>query len=348
MVGDSGTGGTKGLVPAPGTGDAAANKFLKADGTWATTPGGGSGCNTTGSASLVVVDDGAGGCNSVTGAQADANTFAAPRALIFSGTIAPSALGGTTNDYNPANLATASRIEIDPGNSGNTLTGIAGGAAGRTLTLYNSNASSGNLTLANNSGSLSGNRFILPADIVIKPKSSREFVWSTSANGWVEKGAGLANTGVSGSICTNCNLSYGPDGRITAASNGAGGSGYAALQFTTGSTTLSATNVYFGMIGNSGTTNTRAVPAPYNMTVDNLYCTLQTAPGAGITYAFTLNLNGSDNTNQQVTGTNASDYSSGTNTPVSVTRGQRLLIHLSSFSGTPSAAATCTIRTQAS
>lgn len=37
VVGDSGAGGTKGLVPAPGAGDAAANKFLKADGTFATT-----------------------------------------------------------------------------------------------------------------------------------------------------------------------------------------------------------------------------------------------------------------------------------------------------------------------
>lgn len=35
MVGDSGSGGTKGLVPAPTAGDAAALKFLKADGTWA-------------------------------------------------------------------------------------------------------------------------------------------------------------------------------------------------------------------------------------------------------------------------------------------------------------------------
>lgn len=40
MVGDSGAGGTKGLVPAPAAGDAAANKFLKADGSWATTSGG--------------------------------------------------------------------------------------------------------------------------------------------------------------------------------------------------------------------------------------------------------------------------------------------------------------------
>lgn len=35
LVGDSGSGGTAGTCPAPAAGDAAANKFLKADGTWA-------------------------------------------------------------------------------------------------------------------------------------------------------------------------------------------------------------------------------------------------------------------------------------------------------------------------
>jgi hypothetical protein len=39
VVGDSGAGGTKGLAPAPAAGDAAAGKFLKADGTW-TAPSG--------------------------------------------------------------------------------------------------------------------------------------------------------------------------------------------------------------------------------------------------------------------------------------------------------------------
>jgi hypothetical protein len=34
VVGDSGSGGTKGLVPAPSAGDAAAGKYLKADGVW--------------------------------------------------------------------------------------------------------------------------------------------------------------------------------------------------------------------------------------------------------------------------------------------------------------------------
>jgi hypothetical protein len=36
FVGDSGSGGTKGLVPAPSAGDAAADKFLKANGSWVT------------------------------------------------------------------------------------------------------------------------------------------------------------------------------------------------------------------------------------------------------------------------------------------------------------------------
>jgi hypothetical protein len=47
MVGDSGSGGTKGLVPAAGAGDAAAGKFLKADGTFAVPPGTGGGGSLT-------------------------------------------------------------------------------------------------------------------------------------------------------------------------------------------------------------------------------------------------------------------------------------------------------------
>ena len=38
FTGDTGSGGAKGLVPAPASGDAAANKFLCADGSWAETP----------------------------------------------------------------------------------------------------------------------------------------------------------------------------------------------------------------------------------------------------------------------------------------------------------------------
>jgi hypothetical protein len=41
FTGDSGSGGSKGLVPAPSTGDA--TKYLKGDGTWASIPGAGPG-----------------------------------------------------------------------------------------------------------------------------------------------------------------------------------------------------------------------------------------------------------------------------------------------------------------
>ena len=43
MVGDTGTGGTGGNVPAPPSGSAAAGKFLKADGSWAVPSGSGIG-----------------------------------------------------------------------------------------------------------------------------------------------------------------------------------------------------------------------------------------------------------------------------------------------------------------
>lgn len=47
LVGDSGSGGTKGLVPAPAAGDAAASKYLKADGTWTTVSSTGAPTNAT-------------------------------------------------------------------------------------------------------------------------------------------------------------------------------------------------------------------------------------------------------------------------------------------------------------
>jgi len=57
MVGDSGAGGTRGAVPAPAAGDAAAGKFLKADGTWATA-GGSSLPSQTGNDGKVLTTDG--------------------------------------------------------------------------------------------------------------------------------------------------------------------------------------------------------------------------------------------------------------------------------------------------
>lgn len=62
LVGDSGSGGTAGIVPAPGVGDAAAGKFLFADGTWATPAGSGNVAGPgTSTDNALALFDGAGG-----------------------------------------------------------------------------------------------------------------------------------------------------------------------------------------------------------------------------------------------------------------------------------------------
>lgn len=77
VIGDSGSGGTKGLVPAPASGDAAAGKFLKADGTWAAPP------TSSGVAFELVV-----ACSDETTALVAATsvlTFRMPRAVTLTG-----------------------------------------------------------------------------------------------------------------------------------------------------------------------------------------------------------------------------------------------------------------------
>ena len=110
MVGDSGAGGTKGLVPAPAAGDAAASKFLKADGTWAA-PSGGS--------------------NIVTGLQQlDYSTDIASGATVDLGTATGNSVtvthsSGTTAITSFGGAATAQKgtiIAVIPSISGGTLT----------------------------------------------------------------------------------------------------------------------------------------------------------------------------------------------------------------------------------
>lgn len=75
MVGDSGSGGTKGLAPAPPAGAAAAGKFLKADGTYAVPSGSGTG-------TLDTVEDGS-------------TTVSNPTILKFSGATVTESPSGT-------------------------------------------------------------------------------------------------------------------------------------------------------------------------------------------------------------------------------------------------------------
>ena len=93
MVGDSGSGGTKGLVPAPASGDASAGKYLKADGTWNVPPGGGGGGSPGGSNGDIQYNN-AGAFGGLTDAQVTARL-----GVFTSGAkgLVPASGGGTTD-----------------------------------------------------------------------------------------------------------------------------------------------------------------------------------------------------------------------------------------------------------
>ena len=90
MVGDSGAGGTKGLVPAPGAGDAAANKYLKASGAWAAIAGGQS--------TFDVIVDAAGGGNYTTLGAALAAVASGSSIFVRAGSYTESAISSALND----------------------------------------------------------------------------------------------------------------------------------------------------------------------------------------------------------------------------------------------------------
>jgi len=123
FVGDSGSGGTKGLVPAPAAGDAAAGKYLDSDGTWAVPPSSGvSDCDkgditVSSSGTVWTIDNGA-----VTYAKMQ-DVSAASRLL---------GRGSASGSGDPEEITIGSGLSM----SGTTLsaTGGAGGFTGLELT----------------------------------------------------------------------------------------------------------------------------------------------------------------------------------------------------------------------
>jgi hypothetical protein len=113
VVGDSGSGGTKGLVPAPGAGDAAAGKFLKADGTFAVPSGTGA---ETGANSDITSMDG------LTGALEN------PTKIIFPEAAAPSTPGA-----NKVVLYAKSDGLLYSKDDAGTESAVSGGGGGTTI-----------------------------------------------------------------------------------------------------------------------------------------------------------------------------------------------------------------------
>lgn len=124
FTGDNGSGGTAGLVPAPDAGAAVANKFLKADGTWAIPPGGtGSGAtnlSVTPSADSIAIGSSSGSGATIAAATAAlAGVLDAARAAKIDGLAAVATSGSYADLANRPALGTAAGKDIPA--SGNAL-----------------------------------------------------------------------------------------------------------------------------------------------------------------------------------------------------------------------------------
>ena len=111
-----------------------------------------------------------------------------PGAEIQSGVISPTAFSGNVNDYAPTGFATASVVRLTAGNSGRSITGLAGGAAGRRVTLINVTATSNQkFTLTHaDSNSSAANRFACPSatNFIITNNGSAELWYDGTSSVW--------------------------------------------------------------------------------------------------------------------------------------------------------------------
>lgn len=112
VVGDGGSGGVKGLVPAPAAGDAAAGRFLKADGSWAVPASGGGGAIGGSAGQLQYNNSGSfGGASSV-------RVIGAGSGLNFTGVAMPAAaVASTVNLFASNELGRAFLAIRDDGSS---------------------------------------------------------------------------------------------------------------------------------------------------------------------------------------------------------------------------------------
>lgn len=124
--------------------------------------------------------------------------------------VTPSALSASANDYNPSGLATAGVLILTSSAAVN-ITGLAAQASNFLIELRN--VGSFAITLkANSSASLTANRFLMSADVVLQPTQSVTFKYGATLGGWVLQASTLPGVPWTQISLTNINQLTGGTG----------------------------------------------------------------------------------------------------------------------------------------
>jgi len=116
----------------------------------------------------------------------------------FSGDITPAQIVADEDDYNPANLASASTLRLST-NAAWSITGLQGGSDGRILIIHNIGAN--DLTLTDEDvASAAANRFALTDDITLEDDGMTILQYDTTSSRWR---AMSQNLGTGGGITWN-------------------------------------------------------------------------------------------------------------------------------------------------
>jgi hypothetical protein len=237
MVGDSGSGGTKGLVPAPGAGDAAGGKFLKADGTYAVPPGSGGGS---------LPDDVRQNLLLTTAYQS--KSFAEYRRLVL---MFATGFKGATDALNGINTGSSSNYTVDTV-AGNVAPSVAAGTP--TIIAYNAAGST-------NVGNMTGGAGIAAAfdNTTSQAAASSARLTTAGVIQWVGKDYGSGNTHRVGRFRV-----FGPNNATLS-----GGAGAVFVRLYGSNVATGPTSPQDGTLISTGT-NANTTAETYDVTVDSV------------------------------------------------------------------------------